>query len=41
LTDLYLLAVVVKNGGQLATFDERIPVSAARGATAAHLQVIG
>lgn len=37
LTDLYLLGLAVKNEGRLVSFDRRIPVSAVRGATAAHL----
>lgn len=37
LTDLYLLALAVKNGGRLVTFDQRIPLSAVHGAHAEHL----
>lgn len=37
LTDLYLLALAVKNGGRLVTFDQRIPLSAVPGARAEHL----
>jgi toxin-antitoxin system PIN domain toxin len=37
LTDLYLLALAVKNAGRLVTFDVRIPLSAVHGATADHL----
>lgn len=37
LTDLYLLALAVKNKGRLASFDRSIPISAVRHATAAHL----
>ena len=37
LTDLYLLALAVKNGGRLVSFDQRIPLSAVHGATAEHL----
>jgi toxin-antitoxin system PIN domain toxin len=40
LTDVYLLGLAVKMGGQLATFDQTIPVDAVRAATAAALQVI-
>lgn len=40
LTDVYLLAVAVKNGGCLATFDRSIPVSAVVGATREALHVI-
>lgn len=37
LTDLYLLALAVAHGGRFVTFDARIPLSAVRGATTAHL----
>ena len=37
LTDLYLLALAVKNGGRLFSFNQRIPLSAVRGAHAEHL----
>lgn len=37
LTDLYLLALAVKNGGRLVSFDQRIPLSAVHGAHAGHL----
>lgn len=37
ITDLYLLSLAVKNQGRLVTFDLRIPLTAVRGATAAHL----
>lgn len=37
LTDLYLLALAVKNAGRLVTFDARIPLSAVHGATPAHV----
>jgi toxin-antitoxin system PIN domain toxin len=40
LTDLYLLALAVKNDGCFTTFDATIPLSAIRGATPAHLVVI-
>jgi toxin-antitoxin system PIN domain toxin len=40
LTDLYLLALAVKNQGRLVTLDQRIPISAVRGATTAHLVVL-
>ncbi len=40
LTDLYLLALVVKNNGRLVGFDQRIPLSAVRGATPDHLVVL-
>lgn len=37
LTDLYLLGLAVKHKGRLASFDQRIPLSAVVGATPAHL----
>ena len=37
LTDLYLLALAVKNSGRLVSFDQRIPLTAVIGATAGHL----
>lgn len=37
LTDLYLLALAVKNQGRLVTFDARIPLSTVHGAKAKHL----
>lgn len=37
LTDLYLLALAVKNGGRLVGFDRRIPLTAVQGACAEHL----
>ncbi|MDD5261432.1 MAG: PIN domain-containing protein [Methylacidiphilales bacterium] len=40
LTDLYLLALAVKHGGKLATFDTGILVSAVRNAKAGNLSVI-
>jgi toxin-antitoxin system PIN domain toxin len=40
LTDVYLLALAVKNGGRLATFDRAIPVGAVRGATKRNVVVI-
>lgn len=40
LTDVYLLALAVRNGGQLATFDDGIPVAAVNGAKSDHLVVI-
>ncbi len=39
-TDLYLLALAVRNGGCLATFDAAIPLSVVRGATPAHFVTI-
>ena len=40
LTDLYLLALAANHKGRLVTFDERIPLSAIRNASGAHLCVI-
>lgn len=40
LTDIYLLALAVRHGGRLATFDDGIPVSAVRGARREHVVVI-
>jgi toxin-antitoxin system PIN domain toxin len=40
LTDLYLLALAVRHGGALVTFDGSIPRSAVPGAGADHLVVI-
>jgi toxin-antitoxin system PIN domain toxin len=40
LTDLYLLALAVENQGCLATFDQRIPLSAVPAADGTHLRVI-
>ncbi len=40
ITDAYLLALVVKHGGALVTFDQRIALSAVVGATAKHLLVL-
>lgn len=37
LTDVYLLALAVKNGGRLVTFDASIAIGAVRGAKAQHL----
>jgi toxin-antitoxin system PIN domain toxin len=37
ITDVYLLALAVKNGGRLVTFDRTIPVSAVRGAQPRHV----
>ena len=39
-TDVYLLALAVKNGGRLVTFDRGIPLAAVRGAEERHLAVI-
>ena len=40
ITDVYLLALAVKNGGRLATFDRGVPLRAVHGAEAGHLAVI-
>ena len=40
LTDLYLLALAVKQQGRLVTLDQRIPISAVRNATPEHLVVL-
>lgn len=37
LTDVYLLALAVKNGGHLVTFDASIAIGAVKGAKAQHL----
>lgn len=41
LTDIYLLALAVKNGGRFVTFDRGISLKAVRGASAKHLDVVG
>ncbi len=40
LTDAYLLALAVRHGGCFATFDERVPRNAVRGATREHLRLL-
>jgi len=40
ITDAYLLALAVKNGGRLATFDQGVSPAAVHGAKAANLAVI-
>ncbi len=40
ITDAYLLALALKNGGRLATFDRSITVPAVRGARLQHLVLI-
>ena len=40
LTDIYLLALAVKNAGRVISFDRKIPLSAVRGAKQEHLVVI-
>ena len=37
ITDVYLLALAVKNRGRLVTFDKGVPLAAVRGATKDHL----
>jgi len=39
LIDIYLLALAVKHGGRLVTFDRAIPIAAVRGAKANHVVV--
>ena len=41
LTDLYLLALAVKNMGRLVTFDRRIPTMAVTGATGENIVILG
>ena len=40
ITDLYLLALAVKHGGRLVSFDQAIALSSVRGAQARHLQLL-
>ena len=40
LTDVYLLALAVRNGGRLATFDGSVPLNAVRGAEARRLAIL-
>ena len=40
LTDVYLLALAVQNGGRLVSFDRAIPLAAVRSAAKQHLVVI-
>jgi toxin-antitoxin system PIN domain toxin len=40
ITDIYLLALAVKNNGRLVTFDRSIPSAAVRGAEQHHLVVL-
>ena len=37
ITDVYLLALALKHGGRLVTFDKGVPVAAVKGATKAHV----
>lgn len=39
-TDVYLLALAVRQGGRLVTFDGGVPLTAVRGATPEHLVVL-
>jgi uncharacterized protein len=41
ITDAYLLALAVRNGGRLATFDESVRTDAVLGADPGHVAVIG
>lgn len=41
ITDIYLLALAVQNGGKLATFDRRITASAVKGGAAALVLIQG
>ncbi len=40
ITDGYLLALAVKNGGRLVTLDRAIPIAAVRGAEARHVVML-
>ena len=40
ITDLYLLALAVRHGGCLTTFDQAIALSSVHGATARHLKLL-
>lgn len=40
ISDVYLLALAVKNGGRFVTFDRGIPLRAVRGAEPRHLAVL-
>ena len=40
LTDAYLLALAIKHGGSLATFDQTVALSAVHGARSAHLTLL-
>jgi len=40
LTDVYLLALAVRNGGRLATFDASVPLNAVRGAEPRRLAIL-
>ena len=40
ITDVYLLALAVKHGGRLVTFDRGLPLKAVRGAERRHMVVL-
>lgn len=40
ITDVYLLALAVKNGGRMVTFDRGVPLAAVRGAEPRNLMVM-
>jgi toxin-antitoxin system PIN domain toxin len=40
ITDVYLLALAIRHGGRLVTFDRGLPLKAVRGAEALHLVVL-
>lgn len=40
ISDVYLLAIAMKNGGRLVTFDRNVPLRAVRGAEPRHLIVM-
>jgi toxin-antitoxin system PIN domain toxin len=40
LTDVYLLALAIRNAGRFVTFDDSVPLSAVRGAIRDHLVVL-
>jgi uncharacterized protein len=40
ITDLYLLALAVRHGGRLVTFDQSIALSSVRGANPGHLHLL-
>jgi toxin-antitoxin system PIN domain toxin len=39
-TDVYLLALAVANGGRFATFDQSVPLAAVHGARPEHLSIL-
>lgn len=41
ITDTYLLAIAVRHGGKLATFDRSIPIKAVKGARPEHAELLG